>query len=86
MLAELSVTRRSAIYAIEGLISKIGDIKLKTQVKETLKAFSENISLNYVSLKVRIPKICLHEFFSWLMGWFFVWRNKFGSFSANMDE
>ena len=68
MLAELSVTRRSAIYAIEGLISKIGDIKLKTQVKETLKAFSENMSLNYVSLKVRIPKICLHEFFSWLMG------------------
>jgi len=45
-------SRRSAWYAIAGLISKIADIKLKTQVKETLKVFAENISLNYISLKV----------------------------------
>ncbi|XP_047135598.1 cytoskeleton-associated protein 5 isoform X1 [Hydra vulgaris] len=45
-------TRRSAWYAVAGLISKIGDAKLKTQVSETLKIFSENISLNYISLKI----------------------------------
>lgn len=50
--AKSDFTRRSAWYAIAGLTSKIGDIKLKTQVKETLKIFAENISLNYISLKV----------------------------------
>ncbi|XP_065070567.1 cytoskeleton-associated protein 5-like isoform X2 [Rhopilema esculentum] len=54
ILAKVSkpFSRRSALYAITGLIEKIGDMKLKDAVKETLKIFAENISLNYVSLKV----------------------------------
>ena len=31
-------------------------LKLKTQVNETLKTFAENISLNYISLKVNFVR------------------------------
>ncbi|XP_028404850.1 cytoskeleton-associated protein 5-like isoform X2 [Dendronephthya gigantea] len=67
-----SFSKRSAFYAISGLVEKIGDIKLKEQCKETLMVFAENLSLNYVSLKVsgcasgqKNPKV-LSESLNWL--------------------
>ncbi|EDO43210.1 predicted protein [Nematostella vectensis] len=63
---------RSAEYAIPGLVEKIGDIKLKDAVKETLMIISEKLNLGYVSLKVsqiaggqKNPKV-ISESLSWL--------------------
>ncbi|CAB4031361.1 cytoskeleton-associated 5-like, partial [Paramuricea clavata] len=67
-----SFSKRSAFYAISGLVDKVGDIKLKEQCKETLMVFAENLTLNYVSLKVsgcageqKNPKV-LAESLNWL--------------------
>ncbi|XP_022781710.1 cytoskeleton-associated protein 5-like [Stylophora pistillata] len=67
-----SFSKRSAFYALDGLVDKIGDIKLKEASKETLTTFSEVISLNYISLKVskhsgsqKNPKV-LAESLNWL--------------------
>ncbi|KAL5253039.1 hypothetical protein ACHWQZ_G015707 [Mnemiopsis leidyi] len=42
-------TKRSANYALEGLVEKIGDIKLNRQVTATLLAIADAISLNFTS-------------------------------------
>lgn len=67
-----SFSKRSAFYALDGLVDKIGDIKLKEASKETLTTFAEVISLNYISLKVskhagsqKNPKV-LAESLNWL--------------------
>jgi len=67
-----SFSKRSAFYALDGLVDKIGDIKLKDVSKETLTTFAEVISLNYISLKVskhaisqKNPKV-LAESLNWL--------------------
>ncbi|XP_078348745.1 cytoskeleton-associated protein 5-like isoform X2 [Oculina patagonica] len=65
-------SKRSAFYALDGLVDKIGDIKLKDVSKEAITTFAEVISLNYISLKVskhagsqKNPKV-LAESLNWL--------------------
>ncbi|KAJ7391009.1 hypothetical protein OS493_021029 [Desmophyllum pertusum] len=65
-------SKRSAFYALDGLVDKIGDVKLKDVSKGALTTFAEVISLNYISLKVskhagsqKNPKV-LAEALNWL--------------------
>ncbi|XP_063678365.1 cytoskeleton-associated protein 5-like isoform X4 [Bolinopsis microptera] len=57
-------TKRGANYALEGLVEKIGDIKMNRQVTATLLAIADVISLNFTSAnacgyaeKAKSPKV-----------------------------